>query len=481
MKACPLKFSHPSEAQQLDGIGSKICDRLTEKLKEHCEANGLPPPKKPRGRARKRLSGEDLTEDEEPAPAKKPRKMKEYVPSLRSGPYALILALSSMPEDSLQTYSKAELVERAQTHCDSSFTVPSEAGKFYTAWNSMTTLVNKDLVQEKGRPLRKYTLTEEGWDVAKSMRRALQIEDGGNAAAGPKTSGKTPSNGRPGSKAQALKRANQFLDLDDLSELDEISLQKPTPSDETDQSHQVDPNRPEPSGKRLGGKPKDKYGTFSKRRKPETTTNEIVELLSSPVPEPNPTISWVSSGFNQATRSVPNKPSSKPFPLDPKPHTSTSTFPQKPQTTSSSLPTFTPIILQPGTFTVHLVLDNREVRAKDDRDYISDELTKRGAPPLLRPLPLGDFLWVAKLHDPSFLRSHGEEGDEVILDYILERKRLDDLISSITDGRFSEQKFRLRKSGIRNVIYLIETFSLSTEKAQKYHAAITSAIASTKS
>ena len=50
MKACPLTFSHPSEAQQLDGIGPKICDRLTERLTEHCEANGLPPPKKPRGK-----------------------------------------------------------------------------------------------------------------------------------------------------------------------------------------------------------------------------------------------------------------------------------------------------------------------------------------------------------------------------------------------------------------------------------------------
>lgn len=50
MKACPLTFNHPSEAQQLDGIGPKICDRLTEKLKEHCEANGLTAPKKSRGK-----------------------------------------------------------------------------------------------------------------------------------------------------------------------------------------------------------------------------------------------------------------------------------------------------------------------------------------------------------------------------------------------------------------------------------------------
>ena len=47
MKACPLTFSHPSEAQQLNGLGSKLCDRLVERLKEHCEENGLQMPELP--------------------------------------------------------------------------------------------------------------------------------------------------------------------------------------------------------------------------------------------------------------------------------------------------------------------------------------------------------------------------------------------------------------------------------------------------
>lgn len=47
MKACPLVFSHPSEAQQLFGLGPKLCDRLTDNLKEHCTANGLPMPELP--------------------------------------------------------------------------------------------------------------------------------------------------------------------------------------------------------------------------------------------------------------------------------------------------------------------------------------------------------------------------------------------------------------------------------------------------
>ena len=44
LKACPLTFNHPSEAQQLHGLGPKLCARLADKLKKHCEANGLPMP-----------------------------------------------------------------------------------------------------------------------------------------------------------------------------------------------------------------------------------------------------------------------------------------------------------------------------------------------------------------------------------------------------------------------------------------------------
>lgn len=38
------------------------------------------------------------------------------------------------------------------------------------------------------------------------------------------------------------------------------------------------------------------------------------------------------------------------------------------------------------------------------------------------------------------LSSHIDNPDEIVLSYVVERKREDDLISSITDGRFLEQK-----------------------------------------
>lgn len=147
--------------------------------------------------------------------------------------------------------------------------------------------------------------------------------------------------------------------------------------------------------------------------------------------------------------------------------------------------TVTPINLPPDSFTIQLVLDTREVRTSKDRDYIANELIKKGVEPEVRALELGDAMWVAKFKDPGFLSRHGEEGgDEVMLDWIVERKRLDDLVGSIKDGRFHEQKFRLRRSGTKNVIYLIEEFNISHDSssasASKYQEMVASAIAATQ-
>lgn len=79
------------------------------------------------------------------------------------------------------------------------------------------------------------------------------------------------------------------------------------------------------------------------------------------------------------------------------------------------------------------------------------ELQKNAVPFEVRRLNVGDFLWIAR--DPA--NKH-----ELVLPYIVERKRLDDMAGSIKSGRFHEQKFRLRNSGIPNITYLIEYIDL---------------------
>lgn len=67
----------------------------------------------------------------------------------------------------------------------------------------------------------------------------------------------------------------------------------------------------------------------------------------------------------------------------------------------------------------------------------------------VRHLKVGDYLWVARDRDTK---------KELVLPYIIERKRIDDFAGSIKDGRFHEQKFRLKQSRIENLIYLIECY-----------------------
>jgi hypothetical protein len=104
-------------------------------------------------------------------------------------------------------------------------------------------------------------------------------------------------------------------------------------------------------------------------------------------------------------------------------------------TASSTLPTFTPRVLKAGSFEIVLVLDAREVRRKNDRDYIASKLAEKGVRVLTRNLELGDVIWVARSNS-----KFTSENEDVVLDYVLERKRMDDLVCSIKDGRFREQK-----------------------------------------
>lgn len=402
-----------------------------------------------------------------PPPAKKARVSKPYVPSHRSGPYAIILTLSSLPEGSSAGLTKAQIIEQAQEHCDASFTAPIDTSKFYTAWKSMKTLEDKDIVYEKGRPLRRYFLSEEGWEVAKRIKA---VQGGGKS---PTDQGGTtiPAS----STAIARKPSTSIADFEDLDDSDDLEI-PPGISPVSNEPGQAPILQ---RGQKLGGSVTDKFGTFTESRTCGAPSKpDFVEILSSPEPpirsRPDPVEMRSSSDLR------PHQLGSRSNSILSRKHTENPEQNIRVSQDSPLPPAFQPIKLQPGAFTVELILDNREVRAKNDRDYIQDQLVRLGINPIVRPLEIGDFFWVAKCKDPGLLVRYGEEGDEVALDWIVERKRLDDLIGSIKDGRFQEQKFRLRKSGVKNVIYVVEEFSMSSERVLQFYEAIQSAIASTQ-
>ncbi|KAJ3024342.1 Crossover junction endonuclease mus81 [Thoreauomyces humboldtii] len=110
------------------------------------------------------------------------------------------------------------------------------------------------------------------------------------------------------------------------------------------------------------------------------------------------------------------------------------------------------IRLPSGSFDIFCVVDTREVKFRKDRTYIQEQLEMQGVKTLTRALPIGDFMWIARSRNAS----DGNTETEVVLDYIIERKTTDDLVVSIKDSRFKDQKLRLMTCGIRHRIYLVE-------------------------
>lgn len=92
---------------------------------------------------------------------------------------------------------------------------------------------------------------------------------------------------------------------------------------------------------------------------------------------------------------------------------------------------FSSVTWPAGSFEIILMVDTRE-KATREEDFVG-KLQRVKVVAETRALPLGDFVWIAR-------RSNGGRQEEVVLDSIVERKRLDDLVLSIKDGRYTDQK-----------------------------------------
>ena len=132
-----------------------------------------------------------------------------------------------------------------------------------------------------------------------------------------------------------------------------------------------------------------------------------------------------------------------------------------------------------------LVIDIRE----KDHSLIEARLRENCVPCELRQLTVGDFLCIAKRKteiennnlDEELLTQQTSEsnsiagkkrkkkknenkGDklvnEIVLDCVAERKTSNDLASSIKDGRYKDQKYRILQSHLRNKVYIIEGISM---------------------
>lgn len=82
---------------------------------------------------------------------------------------------------------------------------------------------------------------------------------------------------------------------------------------------------------------------------------------------------------------------------------------------------------------VVLIIDSREQLSRRDNQLMQSKLLQHGLACETRALSLGDMLWIAQ----RYRTVNGVmEKTEYVLDAIVERKTVDDLVSSIMDKRF---------------------------------------------
>ncbi|KAL1822592.1 hypothetical protein ACET3Z_009370 [Daucus carota] len=101
-------------------------------------------------------------------------------------------------------------------------------------------------------------------------------------------------------------------------------------------------------------------------------------------------------------------------------------------------------------YNVILILDDREkftMQGSKCRKIIENISQEFNIEIEVRRLPVGDAIWVAR---------HKIFRSEYVLDFIVERKKVDDLRSSIRDNRYRDQKVRLLRCGLKKMIYVVE-------------------------
>ncbi|VAH76139.1 unnamed protein product [Triticum turgidum subsp. durum] len=98
-------------------------------------------------------------------------------------------------------------------------------------------------------------------------------------------------------------------------------------------------------------------------------------------------------------------------------------------------------------YEVVLILDDREIFGSRGKRVVGNIHSKFHVPVEIKRLPVGDGIWIAR---------HRRSHTEYVLDFVVERKSVTDLVSSIRDSRYKDQKLRLKKCGLRKLIYLVE-------------------------
>ncbi|XP_057364896.1 crossover junction endonuclease MUS81-like isoform X2 [Daphnia carinata] len=409
----PLVLESAKECKVLQHFGDGLCKIIEKKLTEHIS----------RGGSLRNHSESGSSENENP-PSKQSRpsipqrnpnhQPKEYIPTRRSGAYALLMALHK--HATADGYlKKKDLQELAQPYTDVSFCQTDVVNaQYYSAWSSMTTLINKELVDKKGNPA-KYQLTEKGKSLACRLDEAEATLYGSTTSTAIHT------------------------ECDDKFPATSVSPVKATSTGEAKATRV--------------------RKAITKTSRPNTLRDIDTPSTSNGILQPDDLILIDDDEFDtyaqQRLFSNSNRVDVAANPVEP-------AIQEEPLVVEEQQVPYTNIpdkvTLKAGEYDIVLCVDIAEVSGsgsgKNQKETAAKAFQNCGVSYDVRKLSIGDYLWICKPKASSGISSD----QELTLPYVVERKRMDDVVSSIKDGRFKEQKFRLKHSGLVRPIYLIEEF-----------------------
>jgi len=380
---------------------------------------------------------------------------KDYIPKTRSGAYALLITIyhQSNKPDYLGYMSKAELCDEAQPLSDQSFTMKNVRSEHYTAWNGMSTLLKHGLISKWSNPV-KFKITEKGNELATRIlnyeRESVEsVEESHLNLQG------ATSNSLNEDQYKRKKRENEntvqissniIKGINDRGSKFQKGLTDQGLDIEADSiSNDADTQEAASSYVQNTSMINFDIGSFSM----EYTMSEA-DFASN--------FENNSSGSSSIVKPI-SQANNLPLPLALANMYRCQMGVKKPEIDRHT-PQFK---LRKGSFDILLCVDNTETTGggSGGRKTLKLETVRHLQSCNVmydrRNLNIGDFLWIAKERvgevEGQFMQ---RQPKELVLPYVVERKRLDDLWMSVKDGRYEEQKFRMKGCGLLNLFYLIE-------------------------
>ncbi|KAI9398609.1 hypothetical protein POPTR_003G202300v4 [Populus trichocarpa] len=440
---------------------------------------------------------EDLTKK-----GKRAQVAKRYLPQRNSVSYALLITLYRETVNSKEFMHKQELIDAAEVSGLSRAPIVPDKGKgkpsqfgssreWYSGWSCMTTLINKGLVVKSSCPA-KYMLTDEGRETARECLIRSRMEDPGDNLANLEGSSDLnmlntsdmesahPDSARGATfTSVALSRQKKSIDvpLESLERFVRMGYSKEkvllafSEVSETSQYKEISLLWPAV----LCHLREDLiYGVQSE---PQTLTEDF-RSTSTACTFSNGQVDLATKsnqmGSNCDGRNMPNLTSACSTSSSFSMRACSSSEHAMKKSSSDRLDTNMNVLSLPplslgerfeDVYEVILILDDREqfaIQCSRGRKLIEFICKEHKIKIQVRRLPVGDGIWIA---------CHKYLLSEYVLDFIVERKKVDDLRSSIRDNRYRDQKLRLLRCGLKKLIYLVEGDPNSSEAAESIKTA----------